>query len=249
MNHTDNDKINLNDHKLSTVDIGVSVIIPLYNGIEFLEEAVKHVVLQSHNKWELIIGINGHPINSHVEQEANKICAKFLHHKQKINVKYYTTQGAPLTLNALAKDALYDYIALLDADDYWVATKLEKQLQYINDYDVIGTQCRYIGNLNGSPNIPLNDISSHDIFAVNPLLHSSILIKKELVQFDDHFVYDYNLWFKLFLEKKRFYNVQDILMYHRVHNNSAFNTTNHNYVEGLKSKWRKIYNKYGNGII
>jgi len=243
MNYINIDTITVNNQQPSTADIGVTIIIPLYNGIEFIEEAIKSVVNQTHKRWELIIGVNGYEINSHVEQEVNKICAKFLYHKHKIYVKHYTTKGAPLTLNALAKDAKYDYIAFLDADDFWETTKLEKQLKYIDKYDVIGTYCRYIGNLNFCPSIPLNDISSHDIFTINPLLHSSILIKKELVQFDDHFVYDYNLWFKLYHEKKKFFNVPDILMYHRVHNNSAYNGTNQDYLEELKSKWKKIYGK------
>ena len=229
-------------HLQSLLDIGVSVIIPLYNGIEFLEEAVMSVVNQTHHKWELIIGVNGYPPNSEIEQEAREICNKFKYHKHKIIVKYFETHGAPLTLNALAQDAKYDYVALLDADDYWHHTKLEKQLPYITDYDVIGTHCRYIGNLDFCPSIPLNDVSSHDIFSVNPMLHSSILIKKDLVQFEDHFVYDYNLWFKLFHQKKKFFNVPEILMFHRVHNKSAYNNTNENHLEDLKSKWKKIYN-------
>jgi glycosyltransferase involved in cell wall biosynthesis len=222
---------------------GVSVILPLYNGIEYLDQAVLSVVNQTHENWELIIGVNGYPPNSEIEQAANDIRSKYKYHKHKIIVRHYTTQGAPLTLNALANDAKYDLVAFLDADDYWATTKLEKQLLYATCYDVIGTHCRYVGNLNFCPSIPLNDVSSHDIFHINPMLHSSILIKKELVQFEDHFVYDYNLWFKLFYEKKRFFNVPDILMYHRVHNRSAYNNSNQNHLEDLKAKWKKIYDE------
>lgn len=226
---------------IDTKNVGVTVIIPLYNGIEFLEEAVKSVVNQTHEKWELIIGVNGYPPNSEVEKEANVIRNKYKYHKHKIIVRHYDTKGAPLTLNALANDAQYDYVAFLDADDYWHHTKLEKQLPLMLSYDVVGTHCRYFGNLNFSPSIPINDVSSHDIFSINPMLHSSILIKKDLVQFEDHFVYDYNLWFKLFHEKKKFFNVPETLMFHRVHNNSAYNTTNENHLDELKSKWKKIY--------
>lgn len=220
---------------------GISVIIPFYNGIEFIEEAINSVVKQTHTNWELTIGINGHPPDSDIEKELKSIVDKYANHKEKITIRHYTTKGAPLTLNALAKDAKYDWVALLDADDYWESTKLEKQLHHISSYDVIGTHCRYVGNLNFCPSIPLNDVSEHDIFTINPMLHSSILMKKELVEFEDHFVYDYNLWFKLFHKKKRFFNVPDILMYHRVHNNSAYNNTNQNYLEELKAKWKEVY--------
>jgi glycosyltransferase involved in cell wall biosynthesis len=208
-----------------------------------LEEAITSVVKQTYTNWELDIGINGLPDDSDVIAEVHNIVNKFINHKHKINIKNYDIKGAPLTLNALAQEAKYDWVAFLDADDFWVQTKLEKQVKYINDYDVIGTHCRYIGNLNFCPTIPLNDISDHDIFHINPLLHSSILIKKELVQFEDHFIYDYNLWFKLYHLKKKFFNVPEILMFHRVHRQSAYNNTNQNYLEELKTKWKEVYDK------
>jgi glycosyltransferase involved in cell wall biosynthesis len=233
---------------------GVSVIIPLYNGIEFLPQAVASVVNQTHTRWELIIGINGYAQGSDVEKKANQIKDMFVNDKHKINVKHYDTKGAPLTLNAMAKDAKYNYVAILDADDYWDARKLEIQLLYAigKHYDVVGTACRYIGVkvfYNGIetnyfiPGIPLNEVSKpgFDIFDVNPMICSSILIRKELLEFEDHFVYDYNLWFKMFLTKKSFFNVPEVMVYHRVHENSAFNNSNANYVDELKEKWRKIY--------
>lgn len=226
------------------INTGVSIILPLYNGVEFILQAIASVVNQTHEKWELIIGVNGHPPNSIEEQHTNLLKKLFFFHEKKIHVKYYEVKSAPLTLNAMAKDAIYDHIAFIDADDFWEPTKLEKQLKYIHKYDVIGTQCRYIGVSHNKfkPGIPFYDVSSrHDIFTANPMIHSSILIKKELVAFEDHFVYDYNLWFKLFLEKKKFFNIPEVLTYHRVHGNSAFNGTNGNYVDELKAKWRKIY--------
>ena len=238
---------------------GVSVIIPLYNGIEYLPQAVASVVNQTHNIWELIIGVNGHAPNSDIEKKANEIKNMFIYDNNRIYVKYYTTKGAPLTLNAIARDCKYDYVAFLDADDYWDPSKLEKQLFNItlNNNDVIGTCCRYIGmeviSSDGiistyiSPDTPKNnlDITNHDIFKSNPLIHSSILIKKELIDFDDHFVYDYNLWFKLFLQKKKFFNIPEILVYHRIHKNSAYNNSNSNYLDEMRKKWKKIYDDSG----
>lgn len=234
---------------IPTEEIGITVVIPFKNGIEYLEQAVTSVVKQTYSNWELDIGINGLPKDSDVIKEVHNIVNKFTDHKHKINIKYYDIKGAPLTLNALAEDAKFDWVAFLDADDFWHQTKLEKQVKYTNEYDVIGSHCRYVGNLNFCPSIPLNDVSNHDIFEVNPLLHSSILIKKELVQFDDHFVYDYNLWFKLYHQKKKFFNVPDILMYHRVHAESAYNNTNRNYLEELKTNWKDIFDKTSDHIL
>ena len=42
----------------------ISILMPIYNGIEYINESVMSVLCQSYDKWELIIGINGHPPDS-----------------------------------------------------------------------------------------------------------------------------------------------------------------------------------------
>ena len=44
----------------------ISIIIPLYNGIEFLENAINSIRSQTYKYWNLIVGINGHTIDSDV---------------------------------------------------------------------------------------------------------------------------------------------------------------------------------------
>ena len=44
----------------------ISILMPIYNGIEFINESVSSIILQTFGEWELIIGINGHPENSEV---------------------------------------------------------------------------------------------------------------------------------------------------------------------------------------
>ena len=46
----------------------ISILIPIYNGIEYIDESVSSVLKQTYNEWELLIGINGHPPNSDVYQ-------------------------------------------------------------------------------------------------------------------------------------------------------------------------------------
>ena len=44
----------------------ISILMPIYNGIEFIDESVGSVLCQTFSEWELIIGINGLPENSDV---------------------------------------------------------------------------------------------------------------------------------------------------------------------------------------
>ena len=50
----------------------ISILIPIYNGIEFIEESVSSVLKQTYHDWEIIIGVNGHPQDSEVFQIAKK---------------------------------------------------------------------------------------------------------------------------------------------------------------------------------
>ena len=219
---------------------GISILIPLYNGIEFLHESIGSVIDQTYNNWEVIIGINGYDENSDIEIKAKEIINKLNNNNYNIKVIYYNTKGKSQTLNNMVKDAIYDYIALLDVDDIWLSTKLEKQILLLKTYDVIGTQCKYFGNLNIVPNIPVGDLSSHDFYSGNPLINSSIIINKQDAFWDEKTgLEDYDMWFKLYYMNKKFYNIPEILCYHRIHGNSAFNNSNNNYVEILKDKWRK----------
>lgn len=225
------------------MNIGISVLMPLYNGIEFLEESMPSVIHQTHKKWEIIIGINGHKKNSEIEQKAKHIVDKYNSQNiHDIRVIHYDTKGKANTLNKMIEDIKYDYVALLDVDDVWFPNKLEKQIPFLSSYDVVGTQCVYFGNMYGCPSIPFGDITSYDFFILNPVVNSSVIIHKKDAHWNDEFaVDDYDMWFRLKYEGKKFYNISDVLCKHRVYPQSAFNSKPGDWVGALKKKWRKIY--------
>lgn len=216
----------------------ISVLIPLYNGVEFISESVTSVLNQTYENWELLIGVNGHPANSDVFKKAKE------YESDKVRVfDFHWLKSAPLTYSELKKYCNGDYIATLDVDDKWVPEKLEKQVPFMEKYDVIGTHTQYFGDISTSPNIPMGDITNYDFFMMNPFINSSIIIKKELCNFPDSFVYDYDLWLTLFKQRKRFYNVDEKLTLHRVHKSSFFNSggQNNNKVPDLLKSHKNFY--------
>ena len=206
----------------------ISILIPIYNGIEFIHESVESVINQTYTDWELIIGINGHPQNSDIYKKA-----KEYEKNNKIKVyDFYKLKGKSNTLNEMIKYCAHDYVAILDVDDIWHPKKLEIQSKFLNLYDVIGTKCIYFGErLNGIvPNIPTKDINNFDFFKSNPVINSSAIIRKELCFWNNKFdgVEDYDLWLTLKNKNKKFYNCEQILVKHRIHNNSSFNSKGNN---------------------
>jgi len=198
--------------------------MPIYNGIEYIHDSVSSIISQTFTEWELIIGINGHPPLSAVYLIAKQYELK----NPKIRVLDLTDiKGKSNALNVMIQYCTYNYVALLDVDDIWHPQKLKIQQPYLNVYDVIGTKCVYFGEMeNIVPQIPDGDLSHFDFNAFNPIINSSVIVRKELCRWDAKWdgIEDYELWLRLRKMGKSFFNVTEVLVKHRIHKQSAFNT-------------------------
>ncbi len=204
----------------------ISILIPIYNGIEFINDSVPSILMQTFENWELLIGVNGHCQNSDVYQKAK------LYESIDKRIKVFdfcNIKGKSNTLNELIKHCTYNYVALLDVDDIWHYKKLEIQSQFLSNYDVIGSNCVWFGDMeNVVPKIPVNDFSNFNFTEVNPIINSSCIIKKELCHWNENGIEDYDLWLRLWKQKRRFFNCPEILVKHRIHKTSAFNSKGNN---------------------
>lgn len=216
----------------------ISVIVRLYNGIEYLEEAITSVLEQTFQDWDLYVGVNGHgETGGEIYQKACEIQARLGDKRIKV-VNYPQVRGGAEALNALVSDAIAPWVAILDADDKWHPQKLEAQYGYLGchpDVDVIGTLCQYFGERGGSPIIPTGKIDNAAFREGNPMINSSVVIRKCLATFVDRFgLDDYDLWIRLSLQGSVFFNVPFMLTYHRLHSDSYFNASKRQDVEGLR---------------
>ena len=183
----------------------ISIIMPIYNGVEFFEESYDSVVNQTFQDWELLIAINGHKKDSDVY--------KFVKEKTKgddrVSVYDLKTKGYPNTLNFLIQKSKFDHVAILDVDDKWHSDKLKKQIPYIGAYDVVGTNCRYFGDLGISPSLFLGEVPNAIFQQFNTMIHSSVIVKKELCHYDISLPgrVDYDMWLRLVSKSKRFFNL------------------------------------------
>jgi glycosyltransferase involved in cell wall biosynthesis len=202
----------------------ISILMPIYNGIEFFKESFRTISRQTHTDWELLIGINGHSDPSPLLRLIEEV-AKGDH---RVRVFVQTTTGKPNSLNDLMTHVTTDWVALLEVDDTWSLTKLEEQVRILAtlhpETAVVGTFCHYFGELSGSPTIPSGYIDPKVLATVNPIINSSSLIRRELCQWTSTYdVEDYELWMKIALSGKKLYNIPKDLVGHRVHRQSAFN--------------------------
>ena len=229
----------------------ITILLPLYNGIEYLNDSLSSIKSQTYNKWELIIGINGHYNNKDFYNNVKNIVDKIFDKNDQVKILDLDLYNKIDTLNHLTKIAKYNYISLIDADDIWSENKLELQIPYLDNYDIVGTHCYYINNdghrLSFFPSLPIGDLTNHNFFDGNPIINSSVILKKtdaywQLDNINLNGVEDYDLWFKLKFQKKKFYNIDKKICFHRLHDKSSFNNKNNNYVDILKSKWQNMFN-------
>lgn len=213
----------------------VSILIRLFNGVEYLSQSMLTVLQQTFTDWELLIGINGHGSDG---GEAYRV-AKYVidtmastEEKAKIRlINYPVVKGGAETMNALAKDAVSDWITILDVDDMWHPDKLQQQIiirdALVSMPDVIGTRCSYFGAMSGEPHIPVGYAAIEHFKVGNPMINSSVMMRRELLSCTDHFygMDDYDLWCRLILQNKKFYNIDAVLTYHRITPRSHYNSS------------------------
>jgi len=98
----------------------ISVIIPVYNGAEFLHEAVASVLAQNYSALEIIVVDDGSQDDIEAAVRALPIDVRFF---RQINM------GPSSARNRGIRDASGDYIAFLDVDDLWPSGNLDSLLR------------------------------------------------------------------------------------------------------------------------
>jgi len=117
----------------------ISVIVPVYNRLELLKEALHSIDKQTYTDFEVLIADDGSTDGSRewAEEWVKNRCGQVfpLEHS-----------GFPgLVRNRAAEKAQGDWLAFLDSDDLWKPDKLQKQIEKIEEHPTIPLwHCREI---------------------------------------------------------------------------------------------------------
>lgn len=119
-----------------------SIIIPLYNKAAYIEKALHSVINQTFQDFEVIIVDDGSTDDSAQRVEELFQSQDLLPNKYKL-IKQ-PNQGVSTARNNGVKHAVYDYIAFLDADDWWAPDYLENMKHLVEKYPQAGIYaCSY----------------------------------------------------------------------------------------------------------
>lgn len=113
----------------------ISVIIPFYNRVNWLLEAVDSVLQQTRNDFEIIMVDDG---------STEDVCLLSRYNDSRIFYIRQDNKGPAEARNNGIKHARGKYIAFLDADDLFLPDKLEVQYQYMEQHpEVLLTHTSY----------------------------------------------------------------------------------------------------------
>ncbi len=104
----------------------VSVVMPAYNAERFIGQAIESV-LEQDVRLELIV------INDASTDGTEEMIQTYLKDERMVYVKNVCNQGVAESRNIGVKRAKGDYIAFLDADDWWERGKLGKQVKVLKE--------------------------------------------------------------------------------------------------------------------
>jgi glycosyltransferase involved in cell wall biosynthesis len=104
----------------------ISVVIPLYNKEEFITKTVRSVLSQTFADFELLIVNDGSTDGS--------LAAVSTFSDPRIKLITIDNSGVSVARNTGIKNARHDWVAFLDADDWWAPSFLDELVLLINRY-------------------------------------------------------------------------------------------------------------------
>ena len=207
----------------------VSVLMNCYNSERFIEKSIRSVINQTYKNWELIIWDDGSKDNTY------KIVSSFKDKKIKI-FRNKKNLGLGTSRIKAQKKLKGDYIAILDSDNVFMKSKLNKQVQEFKKnknisfvatgYSLIDSNDKKTGHYD----ISLNKNFISYLCTSNIFAHSSIMYKKKIAKkvgwYSKKLEYaqDYDLTMKL-LRKYNCKLIRERLVKIRDHSNNMSTIT------------------------
>ena len=202
----------------------VSVLMPVFNGKDFIDDAIKSILDQTYSDLELLIIDDGSTDDTLKRIEAyNDRRIRLISNGSNIGIAKSLNKG----LNLISSK----YIVRMDCDDISLPTRIEKQVSFMDhnpEVGVCGTWMKTIGKLRTRYWKPPSGSDAIRCFFPfkNPLIHPSVILRREMLLKYDlmyseefHHAEDLELWSRC----ARYFslsNIKEVLVYYRIHNQS-----------------------------
>ena len=226
----------------------VSIIIPVYNGSNYLKEAIDSAINQTYKNIEIIVVNDGSDDDGKSEMIALSYGNK---------IKYFSKEngGVSTALNLGIENMTGDYFSWLSHDDIYFPQKIEIQINYLknnyllNEKTILYSNCKVIdknGKAISCTKFENSRYSSHSEYALLHGLIAGITLLIPYKAFEDYGLFsveyrciqDYLLFFD-FLKTYKYVFTKDVLAASRSHEKQVTNT-NPNIAKENNMLWIKM---------
>ncbi len=199
----------------------ISIVLPTYNGSHFIKQSIDSCLNQTMQDWELII------VNDCSTDNTLEIVNTYAATDKRIKViTNPVNKKLPASLNVGFKEAKAPYLTWTSDDNYYAPNALQKMLETLQanpSFDFVYANQHIVDEEN-------NIVSTRIHNEIEALyrgccIGACFLYKRKMYDTfggynEDMFcAEDYEYWMRLWVNKARFYHLNDILYYYR--NNSA----------------------------
>lgn len=236
----------------------ISVIIPVYNVEEYLEEAVNSIIKQTYKNLEIIL------VNDGSTDSSGQICDKCKNIDDRIIVIHQENRGLSGARNSGLKIATGKYLMFLDSDDLYEQNACEimyNEIEKRNADYVIGNYInidedgtRWENPVFSTEKYSNMKLSIYDydksFYLMNSSVCNKIFRKSFIDSLDLKFVErlpaeDAIFTTYCFIKSSSVYYVEDVIyQYRQRYSNSISNSCSKKYFDGINKAYRIIYENF-----
>lgn len=219
----------------------ISIITPSYNSSDWIEKTYTCIKEQSYQNWEWLI-------TDDCSSDDTLAILKNINLSDK-RVKFFSNKvnsGAAVSRNNSLSNASGDFFAFIDSDDLWLLSKLENQINFMEDnlvdfsftsYELVDDNGQLLNKIVDSHDVKY--VTYEDMLRKKATLGCSTVMLRRSA-FDDISMplirtgQDYGLWLKLLKTGKNAYKVNEVLTQYRILPNSI----SRNKIKKAKRQWQ-----------
>ncbi len=219
----------------------VSIIVPVYNAANYIEQTIQSVLAQDYENWELILVENGS-----TDESVAKIQA--FDDKRIRLIIMEGNAGAANARNEGMRQAMGTYVGYIDADDLWRPNKLSRQIAFMQEKDAAFAFTGYeFGDENAvgtgkivrvPETLSYKQALSNTTIFTSTVLFDTRLIEKDKLYMPNVKSEDSALWFQILREGIVAYGLDENLVTYR----RPANSLSSNKLEAMRRIWN-LYRK------
>ncbi|MBC5863651.1 glycosyltransferase family A protein [Flavobacterium turcicum] len=206
----------------------ISVIVPCYNQVKYLNECLISVLNQTYSDWECII------VNDGSQDHTEKVALEWLEKDIRFRYLFQENQGLCSARNLGISNAVGEFILPLDADDKISSTYLANAIiEFENDSSLKLVYClaEKFGEESGLWQLP--DFNLYNLSQNNLIFCSAVYKKKdwELIGgYDSKMIYgweDWEFWIAMLKNGGNVKRIEEVGFYYRIKSKSMLDSINY----------------------